>query len=256
MRIATWNVNSLRVRLPHVLDWLQASAPDVLGLQEIKQQNDEFPETEIDAAGYQAIVNGQRTYNGVALLSRLPGSEVLTDLPGFDDPQRRFVAATYGDTRVINIYVPNGQALDSDKFVYKMAWLQALYDYLKKEIARYPRLLVMGDYNIAPEDRDVHDPAAWEGSVHVSPPEREALSRLFSLGLSDVFRNFPQADGTYSWWDYRRGAFRRNNGLRIDLILATDALAKDCRRCDVDIEPRAWVRPSDHTPVVADFAVE
>ncbi len=256
MRIATWNVNSLRVRLPHVLDWLQSSTPDVLGLQEIKQQNDEFPGTEIDAAGYQAIVNGQRTYNGVALLSRLPGSDVLTDLPGFDDPQRRFVAATYGDTRIVNIYVPNGQALDSDKFVYKLAWLQALYDYLKKEIARYPRLLVMGDYNIAPEDRDVHDPAAWEGSVHVSPPERESLSRLFSLGLSDVFRNFPQADGKYSWWDYRRGAFRRNNGLRIDLILATDALANDCRRCDIDIEPRAWERPSDHTPVVADFAVE
>ena len=253
MRIATWNVNSLRVRLPQVLDWVQSSEPDVLGLQEIKQRNEDFPAQEIRAAGYSAIVNGQRTYNGVALLSRLTGEDVLTDLPGIEDPQRRFVAATYGDTRVVNIYVPNGQALDSDKFVYKLGWLRALREYLETEIARYPRLLVMGDYNIAPEDRDVHDPAAWEGSVHVSPPEREALTKLRELGLEDLFRRFTQADGKYSWWDYRRGAFRRNNGLRIDLILATENLAADCRSCDIDIEPRAWERPSDHTPVIAEF---
>ncbi len=253
MQIATWNVNSLRVRLPQVLDWIGSSGPDILGLQEIKQQNDDFPATEIEAAGYHYLVNGQRTYNGVALLSRVPGEDALTEIPGLEDPQRRFVAATYGQTRVVNIYVPNGQALDSDKFVYKMAWLNALHEYLEREISRYPRLLVMGDYNIAPEDRDVHDPAAWEGSVHVSPPEREALSRLLDLGLVDLFRQFPQDDNKFSWWDYRRGAFRRNNGLRIDLILATGALAETCQRCDIDIEPRTWERPSDHTPVVAEF---
>lgn len=255
MRIATWNVNSIRVRLPQVLEWLEAAGPDIVGLQEIKLVSDEFPVDAFREIGYHVVANGQKTYNGVALLSKTPAGDVVTDMPRLDDPQRRVLAATVAGVRVINLYVPNGQALDSDKFVYKMGWLKALRAWLETELKAHEKLVVMGDFNIAPEDRDVHDPAAWEGSVHVSPAEREALQELQELGLADSFRLFDQPDASFSWWDYRRGAFRRNAGLRIDLILASKALARACTACATDVEPRSWERPSDHAPVVATFAI-
>ncbi len=253
MQIATWNVNSIRVRLPQVLEWLEGASPDIIGLQEIKLVTEEFPAEAFQEIGYQVVANGQKTYNGVALLSKTPATNIITDMPNLDDPQRRVVAATVGGVRVINLYVPNGQALDSDKFVYKMGWLKALHAWLGEELRTHEKLVVMGDFNIAPEDRDVHDPAAWEGSVHVSPAEREALRGLVGLGLSDSFRLFDQPEASYSWWDYRRGAFRRNAGLRIDLILASKALAETCTACATDVEPRSWERPSDHAPVIATF---
>lgn len=253
MRIASWNVNSLRVRLPHVLDWLEAQAPDVLGLQEIKLPTDKFPADEIQAAGYHAVAHGQPTYNGVALLSRQPPEDVSRGLPDFDDEQRRVIAASYGQTRVINLYVPNGQAVDSEKFQYKLAWLEALRGYLRHELTEHPRLVVMGDFNIAPEDRDVHDPEAWRGKVLCSEPEREHLRGLLGLGLQDAFRLFEQPDRSYSWWDYRQMGFRRKHGLRIDLLLVSEPLAGQCTASGIDVEPRRRERPSDHAPVFADF---
>lgn len=253
MQIATWNVNSIRVRLPQVLEWLEDQRPDVLGIQEIKLVNEDFPAEELADAGYRSVVNGQKTYNGVALLSREPCQNVLTDLPGMDDPQRRFLAATINGIRVVNLYVPNGQAVGSDKFAYKLAWLEALRDWLAGEVKRFPRMVVMGDFNIAPEDSDVHDPAAWQGSVHVSSQERDALQAIFALGLVDAFRLFEQPGAAFSWWDYRGGAFRRNHGLRIDLVLVSPQMAEACLGCHTDIEPRRWDRPSDHAPVLAHF---
>jgi len=254
MRIATWNVNSLRVRLPQVLEWLAVSGVDVLAMQETKLVDAEFPAQAFTALGYQVLCSGQKTYNGVALLSRAPGVAVLTDIPGFADPPRRVLAATVAGVRVVNLYVPNGQALDSDKYHYKLRWLAALRDWLREEAQQHPHLVVLGDFNIAPEDRDVHDPAAWVGSVHVSEPERWALRALQQLGLVDVFRRFEQPPATFSWWDYRMLAFRRNHGLRIDLILASAALAQTCSACVVDRTPRKAERPSDHAPVIADFS--
>lgn len=253
MQVATWNVNSIRVRLPQVLEWVQGQRPDVLGLQELKSVTEEFPLEAFAELGYQAIVNGQKTYNGVALLTRQAGEDVVLDLPGLDDPQRRVVAATVGGIRVVNLYVPNGQAVGSEKFAYKLAWLKALHDWLGEQIKRFPRLVVMGDFNIAPEDRDVHDPAAWEGSVHVSPEERAALKELQAIGLADAFRLFDQPESAFSWWDYRGGAFRRNHGLRIDLVLLSQDMARSCIGCHTDVEPRTWDRPSDHAPVLAHF---
>jgi len=253
VQIATWNVNSIRVRLPQVLEWLQGQAPDVLGLQEIKLVSEDFPVEAFAEIGYRAVVNGQKTYNGVALLSKQPAEDVLLALPGLEDPQRRFVAATVDGIRVVNLYVPNGQEVGSDKFAYKLGWLKALRGWLEEEIQRFPNLVVMGDFNIAPEDRDVHDPAAWEGSVHVSPEERSALKELQALGLADAFRLFDQPEAAFSWWDYRGGAFRRNNGLRIDLVLLSKQMAELCIGCHTDVEPRAWDRPSDHAPVLAHF---
>lgn len=253
MKIATWNVNSIRVRLPQVLEWLDTSRVDILGLQEIKLPSEDFPAEPFQELGYQVLVSGQKTYNGVALLGKAPATDIVTDLPGFDDPQRRVLGATLNGIRVINLYVPNGQAPGSDKFMYKMRWLSALRSWIVQELRTHERLIVMGDFNIAPEDRDVHDPAAWEGSVHVSPEERQALKALLDLGLNDTFRLFEQPDASFSWWDYRRGAFRRNAGLRIDLILASQAMAESCRACRTDVEPRSWERPSDHAPVVAGF---
>jgi exodeoxyribonuclease-3 len=255
MRIATWNVNSLRVRLPQLLEWLAGAAVDVLAVQETKLVDADFPADTFTALGYQVLYSGQKTYNGVALLMRAPGSDVVTAIPGFEDPSRRVLAATIAGVRVVNLYVPNGQALDSDKFQYKLRWLAALRDWLQAELRQHPQLLVLGDFNIAPEDRDVHDPAKWQGSVHVSEPERQALRAVEQLGLVDVFRRFDQPPGTFSWWDYRMLAFRRNHGLRIDLILASEALAATCSACVVDREPRKAERPSDHAPVVADFGV-
>ncbi len=253
MKISTWNVNSLRVRIEHVCDWLQQNRPDVLALQELKLTNDLFPYEQIVSIGYKAVVNGQKTYNGVAILSREEPVDLVTELPDFEDQQRRVLAATIGDYRVVNLYVPNGQTVDSDKYIYKLNWLEALHDFLQKQISVFPNLVVLGDFNIAPEDRDVHDPEGWKGNVLVSDEERNALKKILDLGLVDTFRQFDQADNIFSWWDYRAGAFRRNKGLRIDLVLASKRLAEKCRSSDVDIEPRTLERPSDHAPVSAVF---
>ena len=253
--IATWNVNSLRVRLPQLGEWLASAQPDIVALQETKLPDPDFPTTEIAALGYQVAFSGQRTYNGVAVLSRQPVTVLATEIPGFPDEQRRVLAVDTAGLRVINLYVPNGQAVGSDKFDYKLRWLAALRDWLEAQAREHPRLVVLGDFNIAPEDRDVHDPATWEGSVHVSAPEREALRGLIATGLVDVFRQFEQPEASYSWWDYRAGGFRRNHGLRIDLILAGAALAARCSSCSIDREPRRAERPSDHTPVIARFDI-
>jgi len=255
VRIATWNVNSLRVRLPQLLEWLAASTPDVVALQETKSPDENFPYAELSAAGYHSTFSGQKTYNGVALLARSAPTDPVTDIPGLADPQRRVLAANFGAVRVIDLYVPNGQTVGSEKYEYKLRWLAALELWLAQELARYPKLVVLGDFNIAPEDRDVHDPAAWVGSVLVSEPERAALRRLEALGLIDVFRQFEQPPASFSWWDYRAAAFRRNNGLRIDLILASKTLAASCTACTIDKEPRRAERASDHTPVMAVFEI-
>ena len=255
MRIATWNVNSLRVRLPQLLEWLSTSAPEIVALQETKLSDDTFPAKELLAAGYHSVWAGQKTYNGVAILARTELSNVVRDMPGYDDPQRRVLAATVDSVRVIDLYVPNGQSVDSDKFHYKLGWLRALRNWLRHELAAQQRLVVLGDFNIAPEDRDVHDPAAWVGSVHVSPEEREALRDTLALGLVDVFRKFDQPPRSFSWWDYRAGAFRRNHGLRIDLLLASAKLAERCTACAIDPGPRRAERASDHTPVIGTFDI-
>ena len=253
MKIASWNVNSIRVRLPHVVDWLESQRPDMLGLQELKMPSATFPESDFEASGYRSVAYGQKTYNGVALLSREPPEDVSYGLPNFQDDQRRAIAATYGDIRVVNLYVPNGQSVDSDKYQYKLAWLDALRDYLAEELKRFPSLAVMGDFNIAPEDRDVHDPDEWRGKVLCSDKERERLQALFSGGLEDTFRLFDQPEGAFSWWDYRAAGFRRKRGLRIDLILVSTTLAERCTASRVDVEPRKLERPSDHAPVFALF---
>lgn len=253
--IATWNVNSLRVRLPQLTDWLAANAVDCVALQETKIEDKDFPRAEIEALGYQVAYSGQRTYNGVAVLARTQPQDLVTDIPGFSDPQRRVLAATIAGTRVIDLYVPNGQAVGSEKFAYKLQWLEALRAWLATELAQHGNLIVLGDFNIAPEDRDVHDPAAWSGQNLVSEPERTALQQIIALGFEDVFRRFEQPTQAFSWWDYRQGAFRRNHGLRIDLILASRALAARCTGSKVDVEPRRAERPSDHAPVIATFDV-
>jgi exodeoxyribonuclease-3 len=254
-QIATWNVNSLRVRAEQLLQWLSDTRPDVVALQETKLQDPDFPQEAFAAAGYQCAFSGQKTYNGVALLSRHPMRDLIRDIPDFDDAPRRVLAATIGKFRVINLYVPNGQAPGSEKFAYKLRWLDALTHWLKAEAAAHPGLVVLGDFNVAPEDRDVHDPAAWVGSVHVSPEERAALRRITDLELIDAFRHFEQPEKSFSWWDYRQGAFRRNNGLRIDLILVHKQLLPTLAGCRIDVEPRRIERASDHTPVIATFNV-
>ena len=252
MKLATWNVNSLKVRLPHVLDWLAAEQPDALCLQELKCEDGGFPLGEIEAAGYRAVYNGQKTYNGVAILSRSEGAEALRDIPGFADSQKRVIATTVGDLRLVCAYFPNGQAVGSEKFAYKLNWLAALTAWLKEELARHPRLVLAGDFNIAPEDRDAHPD--WKEEIHVSPPERAAFRELIALGLTDAFRLFEQPEKTYSWWDYRMGAFRRNFGLRIDHLLVSLPLTSACQSCRVDKAPRKLERPSDHAPVVLELA--
>jgi len=249
MKIASWNVNSLKVRMPHLTEWLAAAQPDVVGLQEIKLVDEAYPRDEIAALGYHSLVSGQKTYNGVALLSREPAHDPIRDIPGLKDPQRRVLAATVAGVRIINLYVVNGQAVGSEKFAYKLGWLAALRDWLADEIAQHPRLLVMGDFNIAPDDRDVHDPALWYESVLCSTPERSALGALLKLGLVDSFRLKQSEGGLYSWWDYRQGGFRRNLGLRIDLVLVSPALVGEVVAVGIDREPRSWDRPSDHAPV-------
>lgn len=256
MKIATWNVNSLKVRLPHLLTWLADNPVDVLCLQETKLTDDKFPTAAINEAGYQVAFSGQKTYNGVAILSKYPIADVVKNNPRYPDEQQRILAATIEGIRFICAYVPNGQAVDSDKYSYKLAWLAALRDWLADEVAAHASagLAILGDYNIAPEDRDVHDPAAWAGQVLCSDKERAALVALTDLGLTDAFRMFPQADKSFSWWDYRMLGYQKNKGLRIDHILLTDALAKRCVACAIDRVPRKWAQPSDHAPVIATLA--
>lgn len=253
--IATWNVNSLRVRLPQLATWVAESTPDIIALQETKLPDPDFPAAEIEALGYHCAYSGQRTYNGVAVLSRQPIEVVTTGIPGFEDEQRRVLAVRTAGLVVIDLYVPNGQEPGSDKYAYKLRWLEALQQWLQSLLQTEKHVVVLGDFNIAPEDRDVHDPAAWVGHVHVSEPERDAYRRLLQAGLVDVFRQFEQPEKSYSWWDYRAAGFRRNAGLRIDLILASTALAQQCVAARIDKEPRRAERPSDHTPVLADFAL-
>ncbi len=249
MKIASWNVNSLNVRLPHVERWCAEQQPDVLALQETKLEDAKFPAAALEAAGYHAAFSGQKTYNGVAILARQPLTDVVHGIDGYDDPQKRILSATVGDVRIVNLYVVNGQAIGTEKYAYKLDWLAKVAGFLAVEIRRHPRLVVLGDFNIAPDDRDVHDPVAWREQVLCSTPEREALKRVLDAGLVDSFRLFNDEGGHYSWWDYRQGAFRRNLGLRIDLILASEALREHCRGAAIDRAPRQWERASDHTPV-------
>lgn len=253
MRLATWNVNSLKVRLPHVIDWVGKHRPDVLCLQETKLEDANFPLDAIVQAGYQALFSGQKTYNGVAILSRSICGNVLAAVPGFEDAQKRVLAATVDGIRVICVYVPNGESVDSEKYQYKLKWLAALNVWLKHEIEFFPRLAVLGDFNIAPEERDVHDPAVWDGQVLFSGPERQAFRNLIALGLKDGFRLFEQPEKSFTWWDYRMNAFRRKMGLRIDHVLLSSELAKLCTACSIDVEPRAAERPSDHAPVLVEL---
>jgi len=254
MRIASWNVNSLNVRLPHLTRWCAEAKPDVIALQETKLEDAKFPVAALEEAGYHAAFSGQKTYNGVAILSRMPISDVRHGIDGFEDPQRRILSATVGDIRVVNLYVVNGHAVGTEKYAYKLDWLAKVTSYLAEEARRHPRLVVMGDFNIAPDDRDVHDPAAWHEQVLCSTPEREALKRMLDVGLVDSFRLFNEEAGHYSWWDYRQAAFRRNLGLRIDLILISEALRGVARSSVIDRDPRTWERASDHTPVLMEIA--
>ncbi|UJP08261.1 MAG: exodeoxyribonuclease III [Nitrosomonas sp.] len=254
MKLATWNVNSLKVRLPQVIDWLQTNQPDMLCLQETKLSDENFPAAEITAIGYESVFIGQKTYNGVAILSKRKGSDIITAIPGFEDEQKRVVAATYGDVRVISAYVPNGDTVESEKYQYKLRWLPALTGWLQQELKDYKKLAILGDFNIAPEDRDVYDPPLWHGKVLCSQPERAAFGDLLQLGLTDSFRLFEQAEKSYTWWDYRMMAFRLNRGLRIDHILLSNALASVCTSCAVDKAVRKLERPSDHAPVVAELS--
>ena len=253
MKIASWNVNSLNVRLPQVLQWLASAQPDVLALQETKLTDERFPVGAIREAGYHVVFAGQKSYNGVALLSKSPISDVLADIPGLNDPQRRILGATIDGVRVLNLYVVNGQEVGSDRFDYKLEWLQKVHDYVAQDIRHHARYILLGDFNIAPDDADVYDPEAWHERILCSTPERVALQRFFDLGFHDSFRLFEQEAETFSWWDYRLNAFRRNMGLRIDLILASGEMASRCRGSVVDKAPRGWEHPSDHAPVAADF---
>jgi exodeoxyribonuclease-3 len=253
MKLATWNVNSLKVRLGHLLDWLAKNQPDVVCVQETKLEDVKFPRADLESAGYHSAYSGQKTYNGVAILARAPLEAVAAGIPGFGDEQKRVLSATVSGARIVCAYVPNGQSVESDKYRYKLDWLAAFERWLGAELKAHSRLAVLGDYNIAPEDRDVHDPQLWQGQVLCSEPEREAFERLLGLGLKDSFRLFDQPERSFSWWDYRMNAFRRKMGLRIDHILLSDALAARCTGCTIDLEPRRLERPSDHAPVVAEL---
>ncbi|HTJ91985.1 MAG TPA: exodeoxyribonuclease III [Pararobbsia sp.] len=257
MKLATWNVNSLKVRLAHVLEWLKLQPVDVLALQELKLTDDKFPIDAIRAAGYHALFAGQKTYNGVALLIRdglaFDENDVVRNIPGLEDEQKRVITTTVEGVRVISAYFPNGQAVGSDKFAYKLNWLEALHAWVASELQAYPNLALGGDFNIAPEDRDVHDPAAWVGQNLVSPEEREQFQRLVALGLVDAFRKFEQPDKLFTWWDYRMMGFRRNAGLRIDHWLLSTSLAERCTHCEIDKVPRKWEQPSDHAPVIVEI---
>ena len=253
LKIASWNVNSLNVRLPHVLAWCEGARPDILALQETKLTDDRFPADALLEAGYHSVYSGQKTYNGVAILSREPAGDSVTDIDGLDDPQRRILAATIGDIRIIDLYVVNGSEVGSEKYAYKLHWLEQVNRFIANEMQKFEKVIVLGDFNIAPEDRDVHDPEDWHEKILCSTPEREALQTMLDLGLSDTFRLFEQEEKIWSWWDYRQAAFRRNMGLRIDLVLASKALADNCSAAYIDKEPRRQDRPSDHAPAIAEF---
>ena len=253
MQLATWNLNSLRVRLPHLLDWLAEQSDSVVGLQELKMADEEFPFEALRDAGWQAVTNGQKTYNGVALLARRPLEDVQRDIPGFDDPQKRVIAGTVGGVRVICVYVVNGQSVGSEKFAYKLRWLDALCEYVHQVLGTHDKVAIVGDYNIAPRAEDTHDAQKWEGGILCSDQERARLQRLLDLGLSDCFDAKPPEGNRFTWWDYRQAAFRRNLGLRIDHVLASQPLVAKLDRLQIDLTPRKLERPSDHTPVIAHF---
>jgi exodeoxyribonuclease-3 len=256
LKIATWNVNSLRVRLAQVVAWLEQVKPDVLALQEIKLTDADFPIEAIRAAGYEAVFAGQKTYNGVAILSRQKASEIVTDFHSLTDTQRRVLAVTVGQIRILNLYVPNGERVQSEKYQYKLNWLQHLDLFLKQEIQRHPQMVIVGDFNIAPEEIDVHDPQRWDGQVLFSQPERQAFKEILEIGFMDCFRHTNPQEQSFSWWDYRMNAFKRNMGLRIDHILASSALVSQCSACQIDKTPRLAERPSDHAPVIAEFKLD
>jgi len=259
MKLATWNVNSLRVRLQHCLDWLDSNQPDLLCLQELKLSDPDFPAEALKEIGYQSAFTGQKTYNGVATLSKQPLQNVVTDLPGMDDPQRRYISGDYplkdddSIVRIINVYVPNGQALDSDKFEYKRTWFEHLQASIRSHLSEHSKVVLVGDFNITPSDLDVHAPEKWRGKIHCSDIERLMLQKLMAEGLYDTFRHFNAHDDRFSWWDYRSNAYDRNEGLRIDLILSSSAMLDVATNCIIDEAPRKLERPSDHTPVVAEF---
>ena len=255
MRVASWNVNSLKVRLPQLLEWLAASRPDVVCLQETKLEDANFPADAIKGAGYEVAFSGQKTYNGVALLSRLGLADVVCGNPFFPDPQKRLISATVQGVRIVCAYIPNGQEVGSEKYAYKLSWLEALARQMAEERAAHPKLVLAGDFNIAPDDPDVHNPAAWKGQILCSDAERNAFSRLLVLGFKDSFRLFEQPEKSFSWWDYRMLGFQKNMGLRIDHILLSEALAAQCTAAGIDREMRKRERPSDHAPVTADLAV-
>ena len=255
LKIASWNVNSLNVRLPHVLAWCDYAQPDVLALQETKLTDERFPVAELQEAGYQSVFSGQKTYNGVAILSKEEATDSVTDIPGLDDPQRRILAATVGDVRIVDLYVVNGSEVGSEKFDYKLHWLECVTAWLAGEMKQHDNVVVLGDFNIAPDDRDVYDPEAWHEKILCSTPERDAFEKILDLGLQDTFRMFEQEERTWSWWDYRMNMFRRKLGLRIDLVLASAAMANRCTASYIDIEPRRQERPSDHAPAIAEFTL-
>jgi len=259
MRITTWNINSLNARLQHALDWLAANPVDVLALQELKLTDDKFPHDALREAGYEAAVFGQKTYNGVALLARGAVADVTRNIPGFADESARVIAGTVegpgGPLRLVNGYFVNGQAPGTEKFEYKMSWLRALRDWLREELATHPRLVLLGDFNIAPEDRDSYDPVGLAETIHHTTEERDHFRKLLGLGLTDAFRLFEQPEKSYSWWDYRMLGYQKNRGLRIDHILVSEALLPQVKACSIDRTPRKWPKPSDHAPVFATFDV-
>jgi exodeoxyribonuclease-3 len=258
MRISTWNVNSLTARLQHVLDWLAANPVDVLCLQELKMSDDKFPLEVLKAAGYDSAVFGQKTYNGVAILSRAPVRDVLKNIGGFADDHSRVISATLdtpaGALRIVNGYFVNGQAPDSEKFIYKMKWLDGLHDWLRQELVAHPNLVLLGDFNVAPEDRDSYDPVGLAGTIHHTPQERAHFDALLQLGLTDSFRLFEQPPKSYSWWDYRMLGYQKNRGLRIDHVLVSQPLVPRVKSCVIDRVPRKWEKPSDHAPVTLELA--
>lgn len=255
MKIASWNVNSLRVRLPQVLDWLQDNDADILALQETKMTDEQFPEIDIRDAGYHVSFSGQKTYNGVAIISKQPQSDVVKDIQTLEDPQRRILAATVNDVRLLNLYVVNGQEVGSEKYAWKLEWLDKVTAFIEQELARFDKFVVVGDFNIAPDDEDTWDPEVWRDRILCSEPEREALQKIIHMGLADTFRLFEQPPDIFSWWDYRAAGFRRNHGLRIDLILASQSMQAMCTASYIDKTPRKLERPSDHAPVVAEFSL-
>ena len=253
MKIASWNVNSLKVRLEHVLQWLESEQPDVLALQETKMTDDVFPQQALIDAGWHVVFAGQKTYNGVAIISKEPPQDVITDIPGLDDPQRRILAATVNDVRIIDLYVVNGSAPGTEKFAYKMHWLDKVTEFIAQQQKEYDDVVVLGDFNIAPDERDVHDPVKWKDKILCTKEERGALNKILDLGFQDSFRLLHDDAGIFSWWDYRMNGFARGLGLRIDLILCTDEMSEAVTASYIDLEPRKWERPSDHTPVVSEF---